>query len=263
MLGRTTTGIDYDPGIPNGFNTSTDFAVTAEFGGHTFLYVKPTGALCYVGHKVSGSMGDGSTLDTDEVQLSCISPGVTFCATLLSTLPLNWVNVNAYRNAGGEIKLMWETANEQNVNGFVVERSENGTGYQAVSSIISAHNQPMNSYAFTDRSGINGKMYYRIKQTDNDGKYTYSKVLIVPAFTGSNNNAVIVYPTPASNQFYIKPNVQQPVQLVQLLDVNGSVLREWKFLQSSYDIQGISNGQYLVKITFQSGQTEFARITIL
>jgi hypothetical protein len=51
------------------------------------------------------------------------------------------------------------------------------------------------SYSMIDDQPYAGVSYYRLKQTDFDGKYTYSKMVVVD-FNKINNADLVVYPNP-------------------------------------------------------------------
>ena len=84
MLGRTTDGSAYDPGLPLGFTSGTDKALYAELGGHTLVYLKEgSSQFCYVGHKVGGSMGDGDGTDTNINTFNCSgTPSLSICGAV-------------------------------------------------------------------------------------------------------------------------------------------------------------------------------------
>ncbi len=68
MLGRGVAGANgnYDPGIPGGL-TVADKVLAVETGGHTSMLAKKCEDFFgYVGHRVRGSMGDGTTNTTNE-----------------------------------------------------------------------------------------------------------------------------------------------------------------------------------------------------
>lgn len=81
MIGRASDGTTYDPGFPGGFTSGTDKAVSAEMGGHTLVYLREGSAqFCYVGHKVSGSMGDNTNTDTNVSTFNCSgTPNISIC----------------------------------------------------------------------------------------------------------------------------------------------------------------------------------------
>jgi hypothetical protein len=84
MLGRPVENASYDPGLAGGFNQGVDKALFAEMGGHTLLYVKEgSSKFCYVGHRISGSMGDGSSIDAREPIFNCDqTPTIDLCGSV-------------------------------------------------------------------------------------------------------------------------------------------------------------------------------------
>lgn len=81
MIGRdyTPTGKIYF-GIPNGIS-STDIILTCELGGHcTAVTKKGSNNYGYVGHRIAGSMGDGSNGDFEQQTFDFINtPSVDIC----------------------------------------------------------------------------------------------------------------------------------------------------------------------------------------
>lgn len=56
-------------------------------------------------------------------------------------------------------------------------------------------NAVQNDYSITDALGLNGIVYYRIKQVDKDGRFTYSIVVMVKA--GEPQQSPRLYLVPA------------------------------------------------------------------
>lgn len=84
MLGRPIENASYDPGLAGGFSQGTDKALFAEMGGHTLLYVKEgSSKFCYVGHRINGSMGDGTSFDAKEPIFNCDqTPTIDLCGSV-------------------------------------------------------------------------------------------------------------------------------------------------------------------------------------
>lgn len=84
MLGRQRDGNSYDPGLPGGFDADNEKALSVEVGGHTMVYLKEgTTQFCYVGHRVDGSMGDGTTTNTSEATANCSgTPSLSLCGSV-------------------------------------------------------------------------------------------------------------------------------------------------------------------------------------
>ncbi|MFZ1703465.1 MAG: hypothetical protein WAT79_03915, partial [Saprospiraceae bacterium] len=78
MLGRGGTGT-FDPGIPNGI-TISDKVLAVETGGHTSMLIKKCEDFFgYVGHRISGSMGDGTNNSTNESTYTFATAVVYIC----------------------------------------------------------------------------------------------------------------------------------------------------------------------------------------
>ena len=94
--------------------------------------------------------------------------------------------------------LEWETANEINTAQFIIERSTDGRNFTQIGVVAAAgNNSNTNRYSFTDYDATRQSssiLYYRLKITDRDGAYAYSKVVIIslPYITGT----VTVFPNP-------------------------------------------------------------------
>ncbi|MBK8623008.1 MAG: DUF11 domain-containing protein [Saprospiraceae bacterium] len=88
LLGRGGTGT-FDPGIPNGINTS-DKVLAVETGGHTSMLVKKCeDYFGYVGHRISGSMGDGTSNTTNESTYTFATAVVYICGATTAEISLS------------------------------------------------------------------------------------------------------------------------------------------------------------------------------
>ena len=95
--------------------------------------------------------------------------------------------------AEGEVTLSWTTATEINNDYFTLERSNDGRTFEAITKINGKGNTTQTStYYHVDKFPVRGLNYYRLKQTDFDGQYSYSDIKTVE-FNGNEN--VKVYPT--------------------------------------------------------------------
>jgi len=93
--------------------------------------------------------------------------------TIQDPLPIELLSFTA--NADHEfVRLHWATATETNNDFFTIERSTNLNDWEVLGFIDGAGNssRPL-QYVFTDYNPLSGISYYRLKQTDYDGKYEY------------------------------------------------------------------------------------------
>ncbi len=88
LLGRGGTGT-FDPGIPNGITVS-DKVLAVETGGHTSMLVKKCeDYFGYVGHRISGSMGDGTSNTTNESTYTFATAVVYICGATTAEISLS------------------------------------------------------------------------------------------------------------------------------------------------------------------------------
>ncbi|MDX2129993.1 MAG: T9SS type A sorting domain-containing protein [Chloroherpetonaceae bacterium] len=105
-----------------------------------------------------------------------LNTGDVFTSEL--TLPVELSSFNAsFKN--GTVELVWETASEINNQGFFIERSNDQVAFSNLGFIRGKGTTTEGQrYSFLDRSAA-GKVYYRLKQVDFDGKFEYSPILEV------------------------------------------------------------------------------------
>lgn len=101
----------------------------------------------------------------------------------VQTLPVTYLALDALVN-GESVLLKWITAQELNNSHFEVERSFDMSSFSTAGLVMDGFtvNGTGKSYQFKDNSTqLMGKtiVYYRLKQFDIDGKFTYSKVIAV------------------------------------------------------------------------------------
>ncbi|GEM_PF-3050084 len=96
----------------------------------------------------------------------------------LSPLPLKFINFTAEKR-NQYINLNWVTADEVNVNRFIVERSSNGTDWFEVENTTAKNIEGTHRYAVIDKAPLAGNNYYRIRQVDFDGKFSFSTIVHV------------------------------------------------------------------------------------
>ncbi len=78
------------------------------------------------------------------------------------------------------VRLEWKTATETNNDFFTVERSKDGDIFEELGVFEAAGNSFVeNEYSAIDRKPLKGIGYYRLKQTDFDGEFTYSDIIAV------------------------------------------------------------------------------------
>jgi hypothetical protein len=151
------------------------------------------------------------------------------------------------------VSVKWTTVTEVNNSHFTIDRSADGNSFNSIGTVAAANDANGHSYSFIDNHPLTGKNYYRLSQTDIDGKTTYFNVLevtVTPATSGLR-----ISPNPVSS--YIQLELVHPetgdLQVV-LSDMQGRVLQTWKFTkqdvlwQQSLQIGNLPAGNYTIQI---------------
>lgn len=197
--GATTPGTDYDQvTISNNVDISNavlnliegayvpvsgdvftiiDVAVGGNLTG-TFNGILEDGTIVFNGVTlyISYSGGDGN-----DVTASFDSP-----------LPVELISFNA-REMEGDVKLSWASANEVNNDYYTLERSQDGRSFEAIAMVNGNGNTTeISNYTHMDKNPEAGLNYYRLKQTDFDGRFSYSDIKTVEF---KNNETIKIYPT--------------------------------------------------------------------
>jgi len=101
-------------------------------------------------------------------------------------LPVNIISFLGRNSNGTENILEWQTASETNNNYFSIERSFYGKIFSSIGQVEGAGNSNQSlSYQFQDNLSLTtsnqqpATIYYRLKQVDFDGQYTYSNTISV------------------------------------------------------------------------------------
>lgn len=107
-------------------------------------------------------------------------PGNKVCVLCQCTppgLPVEIISFTATQSEHG-VLIRWATATETNNDYFELQRSRDNTSWHQVARIKGYGNSmtPVN-YQSTDTASVNGTNYYRLKQMDFDGKFSYSKTI--------------------------------------------------------------------------------------
>lgn len=90
-------------------------------------------------------------------------------------LPLKLLSFTGTRNRGTN-QLVWKTADETNIANYAIEHSNNGQEFKKIAT-VNAQNGTAQTYVYEDKINFSGRLFYRIKINENDGKVNYSNVI--------------------------------------------------------------------------------------
>jgi len=154
------------------------------------------------------------------------------------------------------IAVEWATASETNCDRFEVERSSDGVYFEKKAALEgSGNSSAYRMYRTIDDHPINGMNYYRIKQIDFDGMYSYSKIVAARY----DYFEVTIFPNPVGDLIYFQSS--EPIARIDLLNELGNTILTWTNPHSAIDLSRIPNGIYTLKILDKNHLEMFKKIT--
>lgn len=175
---------------------------------------------------------------------------------ITGNLPIHLLAFTATKQKAS-VLLNWQTASEMNNAYFSIERSNNGNNFSEIGKVNSkGTSNQLQEYSFTDGQPFNGQNYYRLQQVDNDGKYTYSKVV------GVDFPATLIYrlyPNPAKDILHLDGLNATANTSVSLIASDGHMIDKKIISASSYDW----NTKYLATGTYYLRIEENKKVTTL
>ena len=235
-------------GANSGVNDLTDLAV---------VRWDTTGTI-WSDHGNGGTTGDSTagTIATSGAVTS-FSP-FTFASTNNNNnpLPIELISFEA-RNGVTEVDLFWSTATEINNDYFTVERTMDGENFEVVGMVDGAGNSSTTlSYSLVDPEPLDGVSYYRLKQTDFNGDFSYSELEVI---TRNLEFDWKLFPNPnTGNHFIISPDPSWKMMDLQVIDLNGRIRHQDKVdfsagAQQIRLVHALEAGVYTVRISSPAG----------
>ncbi len=177
---------------------------------------------------------------------SACGPIVIVTGAAGGPLPVKLSSFSAIRSKQ-VVALNWNTEFEIDAKEFVLERAE-GNEFRSVGTIKSSGNSSAKkSYSFNDKNENAGNTYYRLKNVDLNGRFTYSEIRTVKGIGSAPD--VTVFPNPARSNSQISVVGAAANSSIQLLDFSGKVLKSMNNNSvNSMDLSGVKNGTYLIRI---------------
>lgn len=121
---------------------------------------------------------------------------------LVSPLPVELTQFDAVAN-GDAVDITWTTASEKDNAFFTVEKSRDGLAFETLATHEGAGNSTsLTNYHEKDLEPFNGISYYRLKQNDYNGRYSYSAIVAVDRSQQANAE-ILVFPNPSNGNIHL------------------------------------------------------------
>ncbi len=183
-----------------------------------------------------------------------------------SPLPIELLYFNAEKYGEGVV-CKWETATERNNDYFEVERSFDGESFVSVGREAGCGPGICNdsrSYSVTDYERCKGIVYYRLKQVDIDGLFSYSDIVAINCT--DVKDLVSLHPNPAQSSITLSFNQSSDcIVMVSIIDYTGRIVYSKKhsaikgFNKIPISIEELADGVYSVDIQTDGKSNEKPR----
>ena len=184
--------------------------------------------------------------DTRQAATAANRPHLTIVYT--TAVPVELMSFTAKPKGFTAVQLDWATASEYNSRDFAVEyRSDTeGGDFQTVGTLKAAGQSNKKLLYQFEHTPLkqNGIHYYRLRQTDLDGKENFSAVASVLLNKGKVLN---IYPNPVKTTLFV--DNLDALETVSIFDVLGKQVRAAVLQNNSINVSDLQNGVYFLKTT--------------
>ncbi|NEM96452.1 T9SS type A sorting domain-containing protein [Pontibacter burrus] len=168
-------------------------------------------------------------------------------------LPVELVSFKA-TNQHGAARLTWTTASEKDNDRFEIERSQDGKSFAKVGEVAgNGTSSTALNYSFTDARPATGTNYYRLRQVDYDGTYTYSKTAVVTfAARKAGEPIAQVFPTMATDKVTVALQATVQSAEVMVMDASGKAVAQYSRVTDTelvLPVQNLKAGMYFVTVS--------------
>ena len=183
--------------------------ITLSDGTNTAVLSRPAGSSCNTAEEAYTLAPNSSSFDCSATEFT-VDIGTEICNYITGgsftsgsngvVLPVELSKFIAYSNEYS-ILVEWETIMELENDFFTVEKSTDGRTFAEIAKLDGAGiSIEVNKYMFIDKEPVDGRNYYRLKQTDINGNFEYFEVAIV---NYRDAGSISIYPNPVSETMKI------------------------------------------------------------
>ncbi|MCS3797222.1 S8 family serine peptidase [Niastella sp. OAS944] len=170
---------------------------------------------------------------------------------LTAPLPLQLGDFTVTRVAKTAL-LQWATYSESNTSQFIIERSTDGVNFVAIGAVpASGNSNTKKQYRFTDEHPAKGINYYRLKQTDIDGKFSHSPIRKISV---DDNFTITLKPNPVTQGvLFITSTVN--CSRVELREATGRLVKTASVnaMQTQLPVHDVARGMYYITVVTDNG----------
>lgn len=178
----------------------------------------------------------------------------TYASGLLPVYANGLLSFKGVKN-NNEIMLTWELTNLKEYRSVILQRSNNGGGFEAITQLNPVYNNLGKSIgAYTDYPTLKGTVLYRLKMISNEGLFFYSNILMFKMNGGSETFKVFPTVVDDITTLQLKSDQKQNI-MVRVTDYNGRTVLNKQYTaqngENSISVDGMSRfarGNYVISV---------------
>ena len=153
----------------------------------------------------------------------------------------------------------WTIGVEKTAINYQVQHSTDGKSWEVIENQNGRGN---NKYSYLHTNVPNGIHYYRLKMVELDNSAAYGPVRSV-VFDGAQTYSIMIQPNPVTDLLFISTSDGSAMENVIVTSNDGRKLQEFTKLNSgsSIDMNGYSQGLYLIKIIDKNGEAQTVKVS--
>jgi hypothetical protein len=169
-------------------------------------------------------------------------------------LPVKLISFSG-RKVNTRVQLNWNTENAVNLSYFGIERSSDGVTFNNVGTINATAGRS-GSYSYSDATApATGTSFYRLRQTDADGRYQYSAVVMIRS-GAEKNGSLVVFPNPTNHYLSLSTGGNEVIQHLAIFDINGKrIVDKNNPSTNTIDVSTLAKGFYKIKVETATGES--------
>ena len=136
---------------------------------------------------------------------------------VLNSLPVEWLDIRGEARDDHNF-IEWDIASEVNVSHYELQYSHDNTiNFETVGEVESEETnfQGFLSYNLSHTDYNSGLNYYRVKQLDLDGRFSYSDIVVINN-EKARGSSITIYPNPTSGLLNVDLNILAPSEIVKM-----------------------------------------------
>ena len=183
-------------------------------------------------------------LDNEATQI--FATNVNCLEGILGPLPAELLSFKALPQKES-VLLHWETASEDHIDGFEVQKSQDAQSWTALDWLASQGSSfTQQDYESLDEAPHEGINYYRLKILDEDGSFAYSTI---ESASFTKPISIKLFPNPAQDEVQLSYPAQKQLERLLIYNQVGSLQLETQVLPNGrIDLSGFSSGIYFVEV---------------